>query len=93
MLVGAPLIVISGGAEQFIAGPGSPNGTDYYKAFQAAGYNVVYNKTELLATGNDKKTLGIFSSWCLALMFCSNAYLSPLQLAICKYSKLLKVRV
>jgi alkaline phosphatase len=52
----------SGGAEQFIAGAGSPNGTDYFKAFQAAGYDIVYNKTELLAAGDDKKTLGIFSS-------------------------------
>jgi alkaline phosphatase len=51
-----------GGAEQFIAGPGSPNGTDFYKAFQDKGYNVVYNNTGLQAVGNDKKTLGIFSS-------------------------------
>lgn len=52
----------SGGAEQFIAGRGSPNGTDYYKAFQAKGYKVVYNKQQLLSAGNNDKTLGIFSS-------------------------------
>jgi alkaline phosphatase len=52
----------SGGAEQFIAGPGSFNGTDFYKAFQDKGYNVVYDNTGLQAVGNDKKTLGIFSS-------------------------------
>lgn len=51
----------SGGAEQFIAGSGSPNGTDYYKAFQAKGYKVVYNKQQLLSAGNNDKTLGIFS--------------------------------
>lgn len=54
--------VNSGGAENFIAGPASFNGTDMYKAFQAKGFNVVHSKTELLAAGNDKKTLGIFSS-------------------------------
>jgi alkaline phosphatase len=52
----------SGGAEQFIAGSGSFNGTDFYKAFQDQGYNVVYNKTDLESVGNDQKTLGIFSS-------------------------------
>ena len=52
----------SGGAEQFIAGSGSPNGTDYYKAFQAKGYKVVHDKKQMLSTGNDDKTLGIFSS-------------------------------
>ncbi len=29
------------------AGSGSPNGTDYFKAFQSAGYQVIYNNTEL----------------------------------------------
>lgn len=57
----------SGGAEQFIAGPGSFNGTDFYKAFQDKGYNVVYNNTGLQAVGNDKKTLGIFSGESLHL--------------------------
>ncbi|KAF5367547.1 hypothetical protein D9758_003660 [Tetrapyrgos nigripes] len=56
-----PDVIFGGGAEQFIAGPGSPNGTDFYKVFQEKGYNVVYNNTELQATGNDEKTLGIFS--------------------------------
>lgn len=57
-----PDVVFGGGAEQFIAGPGSPNGTDFYKAFQDKGYNVVYNNTGLQAVGNDKKALGIFST-------------------------------
>ncbi|KAF8149998.1 alkaline-phosphatase-like protein [Crassisporium funariophilum] len=55
-----PDVLFGGGAEQFIAGKGSPNGTDYYKAFQAKGYNVVYNNTQLQAAGNKDKTLGIF---------------------------------
>ncbi|RDB25842.1 Alkaline phosphatase H [Hypsizygus marmoreus] len=56
-----PDVVFGGGAENFIAGPTSPGGTDYYKAFQAKGYNVVYNNTGLQAVKNDKKVLGIFS--------------------------------
>jgi len=52
---------IRGGAEQFIPGKGSHNGTDYYKAFQTEGYNVVYNNAQLQTTGNKAKTLGIFS--------------------------------
>lgn len=62
----------SGGAEQFIAGPGSPNGTDYYKAFAEQGYKVVYNKTDLLAAGNREKTLGIFSS--MFQLFCYKSF-------------------
>jgi len=56
-----PDVIFGGGAEQFIAGSGSPNGTDYYKAFQEKGYKVVQTKTQLLAAGNEDKTLGIFS--------------------------------
>ena len=56
-----PDVIFGGGAEQFIAGPGSPNGTDFYKAFQAKGYNVVYDETGLKATDDKTKTLGIFS--------------------------------
>jgi alkaline phosphatase len=78
----------SGGAEQFIAGPGSPNGTDYYKAFQAAGYNVIYNKTQLLEAGNDRKTLGIFSSKCCVSMCPKYCLFMPFQLAICECSEI-----
>ncbi|PPR00893.1 hypothetical protein CVT24_000378 [Panaeolus cyanescens] len=56
-----PDVIFGGGAEQFFAGKGSPNGTDYYKAFQDKGYNVVLNNTALQNTSNKKKTLGIFS--------------------------------
>ncbi|KAG6909055.1 hypothetical protein DXG01_002207 [Tephrocybe rancida] len=56
-----PDVVFGGGAEQFIAGPGSPGGQDYYKAFANKGYNVVYSNTELQKVSNDKKVLGIFS--------------------------------
>ncbi|RXW18530.1 hypothetical protein EST38_g7321 [Candolleomyces aberdarensis] len=56
-----PDVIFGGGAEQFIPGSGSYNGSDFYKAFQQEGYQVVYSNTELKAVGNSKKTLGIFS--------------------------------
>ncbi|KAH8103937.1 alkaline-phosphatase-like protein [Cristinia sonorae] len=56
-----PDVIFGGGAENFIAGKGSPNGTDYYKEFQKAGYKVVHTKKDLLAAGKKDKTLGIFS--------------------------------
>ncbi|KAG2018205.1 alkaline phosphatase [Coprinopsis cinerea AmutBmut pab1-1] len=59
-------VVFGGGAEQFIAGPGSPNGTDYYQAFADQGYQVVLNNTALKDADNKKKTLGIFSTGNLA---------------------------
>jgi alkaline phosphatase len=46
---------------QFIAGKGSPNNSDYYEAFRQKGYNVVNTATELDATDDETKTLGIFS--------------------------------
>ena len=56
-----PDVIFGGGAEQFIAGSGSPGGTDFYKAFQARGYNVVYDKDGLQKTDEGVKTLGIFT--------------------------------
>ncbi|PFH53032.1 hypothetical protein AMATHDRAFT_1757 [Amanita thiersii Skay4041] len=57
-----PDVVFGGGAEQFLPGSESLNGTDYYKAFQEEGYNVVHTKEQLFATDIGKKTLGIFTS-------------------------------
>ncbi|KAG5645932.1 hypothetical protein DXG03_004721 [Asterophora parasitica] len=61
-----PDVVFGGGAENFIAGPTSPGGADYYKAFKDKGYNVVYNNKDLQKVATDKKTLGIFSKSNLA---------------------------
>jgi alkaline phosphatase len=68
-----PDVIFGGGAEQFIAGPGSPNGTDFYKAFQAKGYNVVYDETGLKATDDKTKTLGIFSVSNMAKWYISSS--------------------
>ncbi|KAF9525771.1 alkaline-phosphatase-like protein [Crepidotus variabilis] len=57
-----PDVIFGGGAEYFIPGPNSPNGTDYYKAFQDKGYKVVYDKDQLAAASKNEKTLGIFSA-------------------------------
>lgn len=52
---------MGGGAEQFIPGPGSPNGTNFYDAFAQNGHQVVYDKTHLLQADNTKPLLGVFS--------------------------------
>ncbi|KAJ6512359.1 alkaline-phosphatase-like protein [Mycena vulgaris] len=57
-----PDVIFGAGAEQFIAGAGSPDGQDFYAAFAKEGYAVVYNNTQLQAAGNKKKTLGIFGT-------------------------------
>ncbi|KAF5382183.1 hypothetical protein D9615_004372 [Tricholomella constricta] len=69
-----PDVVFGGGAENFIAGPKSPGGADYYKVFQAKGYNVVYNNKELQKVATDKKTLGIFSKSNMAKWIDRNVY-------------------
>ncbi|KAF8656248.1 hypothetical protein AX16_002684 [Volvariella volvacea WC 439] len=69
-----PDVIFGGGAEQFIPGSGSPNGTDFYKAFQDKGYSVVYDNTQLKAARNDKKTLGIFCKSNLAKWLDRNVY-------------------
>ncbi|KAF6755465.1 alkaline-phosphatase-like protein [Ephemerocybe angulata] len=56
-----PDVLFGGGAEQFIAGAGSYNGTDFYKAFEKEGYQVVYDNTQLKTVDGKKKALGIFS--------------------------------
>lgn len=57
---GGPDAYFGGGAEQFIAGSGSPGGKDFYAEFAKKGYSVSWNKTALLAAPNDQKALGIF---------------------------------
>ncbi|KAK0204878.1 alkaline-phosphatase-like protein [Desarmillaria ectypa] len=69
-----PDVIFGAGAEQFIPGDGSPNGTDFYKAFASEGYQVVYNNTELQTVGNDSKTLGIFCTSNLAKWIDRNVY-------------------
>ena len=56
-----PDVLFGGGAENFLPGPGSYKGQDYYKLFADAGYSVVLNNTALSAAPKDKKTLGVFS--------------------------------
>jgi len=75
------LTVRSGGAEHFIPGSGSPNGTDYYKAFEAKGYQVVHSNEQLKAAKSDKKTLGIFSSKSFSEKFsiCSYSCTAPVE--------------
>lgn len=54
-------VLMGGGAEQFIPGPGSPNGTNLYEAFAQKGYQVVYDNTTLYQADETKPLLGVFS--------------------------------
>lgn len=56
-----PDVLFGGGAENFLPGPGSYKGQDYYKLFDDNGYNVVLNNTALQATPSSEKTVGVFS--------------------------------
>ncbi|KAF7291995.1 Alkaline phosphatase [Mycena indigotica] len=69
-----PDVIFGGGAEQFFPGSGSYNGTDMYKAYAAAGYQLVYNNTQLQSAKNNQKTLGIFSTSVLPKWIDRNIY-------------------
>ncbi|KAG9224943.1 hypothetical protein PTI98_009838 [Pleurotus ostreatus] len=56
-----PDVIFGGGAQAFLPGPDSPNGTDFYQAFAKEGYNIIHNNTQLQGVDIEKKTLGIFS--------------------------------
>lgn len=73
-----PDVLFGGGAEQFVPGPASYLGQDYYAAFAKKGYQVVLNKTSLLATSNKSKTLGIFSVSNMAKWLDRNVYTANL---------------
>ena len=53
-------VLFGGGAENFLPS-GSYKGQNYYDLFAQAGYNVVYNNTDLQAIDDEKRALGIFS--------------------------------
>ena len=54
-------VLFGGGAENFLPS-GSLDGQNYYDLFADAGYNVVYNKTQLDELDTSKRALGIFST-------------------------------
>lgn len=56
-----PDVLFGGGAEQWIAGSGSPGKQDYYEVFRNAGYQVVNDKDQLAAADANQRTLGLFS--------------------------------
>nr|POF17657.1 alkaline phosphatase h [Quercus suber] len=60
-----PDVLFGGGAENFCSpelGGETYMNRDYYNVFRDAGYKLVYNNTELQASANDERTLGIFST-------------------------------
>jgi alkaline phosphatase len=74
-----PDVIFGGGAEQFYPNRESFKGQDYYAAFANEGYNVVLNKTSLLSTPNDEKTLGIFTVGNLPTWLDRNVYTNNLR--------------
>jgi alkaline phosphatase len=56
-----PDVLLGGGAEQWIAGSGSPGKKDYYEVFRQAGYQVVNDKDQLASADASQRTLGVFS--------------------------------
>lgn len=69
-----PEVLFGGGAEQWIEGPGSPGGRDYYQDWRNAGYQVVNDKDALAAADNSQRTLGLFSQGTMALWLDRNIY-------------------
>lgn len=73
-----PDVLFGGGAEQFYPNSRSYQGKDYYAAFEAEGYNVIYNGTQLASVSNSSKTLGIFCVSNMAKWLDRNVYTSNL---------------
>lgn len=70
-------VIFGGGGEQFY--PSELGGVtyedkNYYDEFAAQGYQVVHNRTSLLAASPDEKTLGIFSTSNMAKWLDRNVY-------------------
>jgi alkaline phosphatase len=79
----APIdVLFGGGGEQFY--PSALGGVtyqdkDYYKEFAAQGYQIVQNRTALLAASPEEKTLGIFSTSNMAKWLDRNVYRNNLN--------------
>ncbi|USW50029.1 Putative alkaline phosphatase, alkaline-phosphatase-like, core domain superfamily [Septoria linicola] len=77
-----PDVLFGGGAENFCSpelGGETYQDLDYYKVFADAGYNIVYNKTQLEATSSEERTLGIFSQSNMAKWLDRNVYTANLN--------------
>ncbi|KAF2093798.1 alkaline phosphatase [Rhizodiscina lignyota] len=77
-----PDVLFGGGAENFFnssLGGVSYMDKDYYAEFSNAGYQLVYNNTQLQGASNDEKALGIFSISNMAKWLDRNVYPDNLQ--------------
>lgn len=74
-----PDAYFGGGAEQFLPGPGSHEGKDYYAEFAKKGYTVSWNRTSLLAAPNHEKALGIFCKSNFPVWLDRNVYTENLE--------------
>lgn len=55
-----PEVLFGGGAEQWLPGPGSPGGRNYYDDWTNAGYQLVHDKDSLASADPSQRTLGLF---------------------------------
>lgn len=74
-----PDVLFGAGAENFLPGPGSYKGQDYFKLFAQKGYSVSYNNTALAAASNTSKALGVFSTSNLPVWLDRNVYKDNLK--------------
>jgi len=77
-----PDVLFGGGAEQFYSpslGGVTYQGKDYYQEFAKKGYQIVQNRTSLLASPSNKKTLGIFTTSNMAKWLDRNVYRENLK--------------
>lgn len=77
-----PDVLFGGGAEQFFPpskGGVTYQGKDYYAEFAKKGYQVLQNRTALLAAPSDKRSLGIFSVSNMAKWLDRNVYRNNLN--------------
>lgn len=69
-----PDVFFGAGADQFIPGPASYQGKDYYKEFAKKGYSISLNRTSLLEIDTEEKALGIFCTGNLPVWLDRNVY-------------------
>ena len=74
-----PDVLFGGGAENFLPGPTSYKGQDYYDLFAKKGYKLVLNNTALSATPSSEKTLGVFSIFNMNVWLDRNVYKGNLK--------------
>jgi alkaline phosphatase len=74
-------LLFGGGAENFLAGPGNGNVSQFDRWAQS-GYQVGFNNTQLQAFDNAKRALGLFTQGNVSTWLDQNVYKNALDLAV-----------